>query len=176
MTDHPPSAPDRSPRHPSADPARTSHPAWWQRRPARWLLAAAAFVVGLFAGGIIVGFASSGSPTPSSTSPVPTVILTATTTLPAPTSAGGLTGQATVNQACVEVINDAQSAYAALSDLGSALRSLKPSKIDQVIQRLEPLQNRLRTDLRDCRIALTLPHGSATTETTITPTSSPPTS
>lgn len=179
MTDHPSSPHDRPHRPPSAysaGPTRTSHPSWWQRRPARWLLASAAFVLGLFGGGIIVGFAGSGSPTPSSTPSVQTVILTATTTLSAPSTAGGLTGQATVNQACVEVITDAQSAYAALTDLGSALRGLNPSKIDQVIQRLEPLQDRLRTDLRDCRVALTLPDGSATTETTITPTPPPPSS
>lgn len=122
------------------------------------MLAAATFVLGLFAGGIIVGLASSG-PSISAT-PQPTVTVTEGAGRSASaTPNGSLTGQATVNAACLQAVNDAQSSYAAIADLITALRNLNAAQIDQVIQRLEPLQTKLRNDLHACKVTSRLRGG-----------------
>lgn len=133
------------------------------RRATAWLLAAVALVIGLFAGGIIVGVVSDGSSTP-------TANVTVTRTPTAMPSAGssassGVSVEANANAACLRAVDDARESYSDLSDLVSALRSLDAKDIDHVIQRLEPLQTRLSADLHDCKVTTRLPDGSTTTST-----------
>jgi hypothetical protein len=122
----------------------------------RALTAAAVFVVGLFAGGIIVGFAVSG-PTP----PAPRV--TVTTTAPQPkSSSGALAGQAMVNAACLRAINASQASYAGIQKLIDALRSLNAARVDQAISDLRPQREQLQRELDACRVVGTVPSAGST--------------
>lgn len=115
-------------------------------RAGRWLLAAATFVVGLFAGALIVGFFGTGSSTP--------VVRTVTVT-PSPSPSPGASsgaGQFTVNAACLQAVKDTRSVSAALGDLTGALQSFDLSRINGVVTRLRSLQNALRADLGSCHV------------------------
>ena len=156
----PPRTPGQPQAAPPAPPSRRTP--WHRRRPARWLLAAATFVVGLFVGGVFVGLVSGGStPAPAPTTTITVAPSTPPSAAPSTGGSGGLTGQVTVNAACLRAINDAQSASADIGDLVSALRSLSASRIDEAIRQLEPLETRLQSELQDCQVASTLPSGIA---------------
>lgn len=147
---HPPQPPRHAESYravPPEDPppART---AWHQRGAVRALIAAAIFVIGLFVGGVIVGFTVSG-PAPK----IPTRTVTATPPpQAAPSSQGAVTGLASVNQQCLQAINDTQSSLGALQNLADALRSLNPVRIDEAIRRLQPIQQRIRDELKQCKV------------------------
>lgn len=155
-----PGDPARGPA--DADSRQNALP-WSRRRPARWLLAALTFVIGLFAGAIVVGLAGGGSSAPTVATTTVTVTPTPGTSRSPTLGSGGVTGQVTVNAACLRVLNESRLTYTAISGLVSALQSLDVAKIDQVIGELEPLQSQLRTDLRTCKIVTQLPGAVPTT-------------
>lgn len=145
-------------------------------RAARWWATAGAFVVGLLVGGVLVGLAAGGStplPQRATARPSPSPGAPAS---PTPTPAGA-TGQVAVNQACLRAINAAQDIYGRLDALGTAVRQFNAARLDEVIQQLEPLQNRLRQSLGDCDVSARLPGGltggSSSAATTAVPPASP---
>lgn len=156
------------PRHgQSADRQRRP---WYQRGPVRALIAAATFVVGLFVGGLIVGFAGAGS-----TPPVPTRTVTASPT-PAPRTPGSpapATGRVTVNQACLRAINDGQSTYGQIGRILSSLRALNAAQVDNAIRKLQRLQSQMRHDAGSCKIIAHLPQGTPSTSAGVTLSPSP---
>ncbi|GGL92958.1 hypothetical protein [Nakamurella endophytica] len=125
----------------------------------RWWLAAATFVLGLVVGAVVVGLLSEGSPapvaTPATTSP--SAVSPSTSAMPAPSS--GATAEVSVNDACLRAINEAQDAYALVQDVADAVRSLNASRLDDIIRRLQPLQQNLRNDVTACRVTTRLPNG-----------------
>lgn len=129
------------------------------RNAARGWLVAGVFVLGLFAGGIVVGLASSGSSADVNAGPHVTTTTLAPTAAPG-SSAGGATGQATVNDACIRAVNQAQDAYANVNDLADAARGLNVARLDEIIRSLQPVQRQLQADLLACRVVARLPDGS----------------
>lgn len=149
---------------PAGDGAATGES---RRRP--WWPFAAVFVGGLVVGILLAGLLNIGTPdfaaqaqagqqtAPSSPSPSPDVSVAA---------------QANVNAACLRVINEAQDTYGALAGLQDAIRALDLSALDDIVRRLQPIQPRLASDLRDCRVSVTAPGGSSPSPTAIAPTPS----
>lgn len=134
------------------------------RRALRWSLAAVTFVVGLLVGGVLVGIvavrstqvpAASGDPAMAS-SP-------ASSPAAASSPSAAASAEVQVNQACLRSINAAQDVYQQLGDLGDAARNLDAARLDEVIQNLQPLQQRLRDNLPACQVTTRLPDGSAIT-------------
>lgn len=138
------------------EPSQQTRP-WRQRPSVRALWAAAVFVLGLFVGGLVVGFAVTG-PAP----PAPKVTVTTKAPEPKPGS-GALRGEAMVNAACLQAINDSQSNYAGIQKLIDALRSLNAARVDHAITDLQPRREKLRRDLDACRVVAHVPaRGSGT--------------
>lgn len=130
-------------------------------RATQWWWAAGALVIGLFAGGIIVGLLSNGSSTSaagSSTGGSAPSVSGSPRSTASPSS--GATAQVNVNDACLRAVNAAQDAYTALNQVGDAARQLNATRLDEIIRRLQPLQSRLRDDVRACRVVTRLPDGS----------------
>ena len=145
-------APTRSP----ADGAR-SRPAF------RGWLAAITFVVGLFLGGIIVGLLSDDpSLPPAGTTAGP---LPSPTAAPSSGSAAGGTAEVVVNDACLRAVNTAQDVSGAVDDLGEAAAELDAARLDEVVRRLQPLQDRLQENIEDCEVITRLPDGATVTRT-----------
>jgi hypothetical protein len=122
-------------------------------RARKWLAAAAIFAAGALTVGLPVGLLSGGSPTGPGPEP---------SAAPGP-GASGAAGQVTVNTSCIQAIRDAQTVRAQLNKLGRAAQQLNFGQLDQVIRKLEPIQNRLDADSRACRIVTQLPGGSQVT-------------
>jgi hypothetical protein len=125
-----------------------------RERARKWLAAAAIFAAGALTAGLPVGLLSGGSPPghgpePSAAAPGP--------------RASGAAGQVTVNTPCIQAIHDAQTVRAQLDKLGRAAQQLNFGQLDQIVRKLEPIQNRLSTDSRACRIVTQLPGGSQVT-------------
>lgn len=142
-------------------------------RAGRWWLAAGALVVGLFAGGILVGLLSAGSSdrqAGSATGATPSV---ATSPQASASPSSGATAQINVNDACLRAVNAAQDASVALNDIGDAARQLNATRLDEIVRRLQPLQSRLRDDVQACRVLTRLPDGSILTSAPPTITASP---
>ena len=133
-------------------PEVTGAPRRWTRA-AGWWLAAGTFVLGVVAGGLLVGLASSGS----SAGTGPAAENPSVAAVPPGTPAAG---QYTVNAACIRAVNEAQDTYGAINDLADAAAALSAARLDEIVRRLQPLQRRLEQDLRACRIATRLPDGS----------------
>jgi hypothetical protein len=112
----------------------------------RALFAAAVFVLGLFVGGLVVGLAVTG-PAP----PAPRVTLTTPAPTPTPSN-GAVTGQAMVNAACLQAINDSQASYAGVQQLIKALQSLDVARVDKAITALQPRREQLQRELDACRV------------------------
>lgn len=60
--------------------------------------------------------------------------------------------QAQVNAACLSVINSAQDVYSILSDTEEAVTEVDLRRLDDMVRRLDPIQQRLETDLPACEI------------------------
>ena len=60
--------------------------------------------------------------------------------------------QAQVNAACLRVINSAQDVYSILSDTQDAVANVDLKRLDDMVRRLDPIQQRLETDLVACEI------------------------
>jgi len=138
-------------RPPAEEPRRTADP-WYRRAGVRWLLAAVTFVIGLFVGGIIVGFASSPAEPVVARSTV-TMTPAAPPTAPAPTGSPAAAGEASVNSACLRAVNDAQSSYTVLGQLFGAVRGFDLGKLDSLIRRLQPMQAALKQDFAACHVS-----------------------
>ena len=57
-----------------------------------------------------------------------------------------------VNAPCLRAFNAAQDAYATMDDLGQAAAALDAAQLDEVVRRLQPLQQQLETELAACRV------------------------
>lgn len=129
----------------------------WYRRPGvRWLVAAVTFVVGLFVGGVIVGFASSPAEPVVARS---TVTVTPSAPMSPPASVGtdhAVTGEAALNAACLRAVNDAQSTYAVLGQVLGAVKGFDLSKLDALVRKLQPMQAELRRDFDACHVTARL--------------------
>jgi hypothetical protein len=152
-----------------ADPPTRSPERAGRSRPAlRGWLAAATFVVGLFVGGIIVGLLSdepSLPPAGSSTAEPLPAPGTGSILPPSSGSAAGGTGEVVVNDACLRAVNTAQDVSSAVDDLGEAAAELNAAQLDEVIRRLQPLQDRLQENIEGCEVVTRLPDGFTVTST-----------
>jgi hypothetical protein len=155
----------------SADPAAPPEPEVRRARRVGWLLfAAATFVLGLFVGGVIVGFADD-----SSGPVVRTVTRTVTpSAVPNPGGAGSgaATGQAVVSAQCLRAVNEAQTVAGQLGSVIDALRSFNLSAVNDGIRALQPLQARLRRDAAACQVSTSL-GGASSVPLSPTPAPSP---
>jgi hypothetical protein len=135
---------------PTGDAPPTRQP-WRQRPTVRGLVAAVTFVLGLAAGGVIVGFAVTGRKPP-----LPKRTVTVTPTPRAPGAAAGsgspAAGVAVVNEQCLRAINDSQTSFNGLGELVAAVRALDASRIDHVLLQLQARQTQLKRDLRTCHV------------------------
>lgn len=122
------------------------------RRRSRWWIAAITFVLGIGIGVVLTGLlsssttsfvAASGPNVGSGSSP------TAPDTVP-------MAAQAEVNQACLRVINEAQAVYVIISGVGEAAEEVDLQRLDDIVRRLQPIEPRLRQDLQDCTVDVTL--------------------
>ncbi|GAA4749340.1 hypothetical protein GCM10023328_34920 [Modestobacter marinus] len=145
-------------------------------RAVRWWLAAAAFVLGVFGGGLLVGLLSEGS------APVPQAAPAAPATdgaVPLPAAPPtGETAEVVVNAACLRAVNGAQDVVAVIDDLGEAVSEFNAARLDEVVRRLQPLQGRLAGDIAGCQVvsevAPATPSGTPSGTPTGTPTGTPP--
>jgi hypothetical protein len=141
---------------PAGETTRSATAPWYRRSGVRWLVAAVTFVVGLFVGGVIVGFASSPAEPVVARS---TVTMTPSAPMSPPASVGtdnAVTGQAALNAACLQAINDAQSTYAVLGQLLGAVKGFDLGKLDALVRRLQPMQAELRQDFDACHVTARL--------------------
>lgn len=128
-------------------------------------LATGAFVLGLVAGVLLLGLLGQDPPT----APV------AQGAAPAPgpgasSGSGGETGRIEVNAACLRAINAAEDIAAAVEDLGSAAAVLDAAQLDEVVRRLQPLQDRLQENTAACEVTGSTPSESAGASPTASPT------
>jgi hypothetical protein len=126
---------------PSTDrPAERMDRAW-----STWL-AAGTFVVGLVAGALLVGLLGQDPPAAPTAGAQPT----GGGALPAPIPDPAGTQ---VNLACLRAINAAQDIAAAVDELGAAAAALDAAALDEVVRRLQPLQERLQQNAAECEAA-----------------------
>ena len=134
--------------------------------PLTWILAGAAFVIGIGTGAVAVtllGEDSNRSPAATAT----TVSAPPTTGAATGTETSDLTAQITVNQACIQAINTAQDAYQAITELGDAAKQFDITRLDDIVRRLQPIQTNLQNDLAACNITTTIsPSAPPTSPTT----------
>ncbi|MGY1780629.1 hypothetical protein [Geodermatophilus sp. SYSU D01036] len=137
-------------------------------RPGRawsgWL-AAGTFVVGLLVGALLVGLL--GQDPPAAPAAQPDRPTTAGPATPPAETTGGV-DETRVNAACLRAINAAQDIAATVDELGAAAAALDAARLDEVIRRLQPLQQRLREDSADCEVSE--PASSSPPPATATPT------
>ena len=121
-------------------------------RPGRawsgWL-ATGAFVVGLVAGALLVGLLGQDPPVAPTAQQAP-----ATVAAPEdlPTVTADPTDGTRENAACLRAINAAQDIAAVVDDLGAAAAALDAARLDEVVRRLQPLQQRLEQNTADCQV------------------------
>ena len=138
-----------------------------RRRDVGWTgwLAAGTFLLGLVAGVLLLGLLGTEPAAPTAqeaaAGPGPVGPRTAT--------AEG-TGRVEVNAACLRAINAAQDIAAAVEDLGTAAAVLDAAQLDEVIRRLQPLQDRLQENTAECEATGTTPSESAPGSATPSPT------
>ena len=138
---------------PGGDAPRPAGPARGMRS---WWPVAPAFVLGLFAGAVILGLIREDPPpVPGTAAEAPAGSGESPSGGAAPTP--GARAEFTVNDDCLRVVNATQDLVEALGDLGSAAADLDISGLDQAIRRLQPLETRLREDLEGCETDATLP-------------------
>ncbi|WP_116451856.1 hypothetical protein [Blastococcus litoris] len=112
------------------------------------LVVAVVFLLGLTLGAVTVGLLSDSAPLPAAGQPG------------ADAGDGPLIdvdldqdpGPFQVNAPCLRAFNAAQDAYVAMDDLGQAAAALDAAQLDEVVRRLQPLQQQLETGLAACRV------------------------
>lgn len=143
---------DRAPRSRRRD-------VWWTG----WL-AAGTFVLGLVAGVLLLALLGTEPAAPTAREAAAG---------PGPVGPGTAsaeeTGRVEVNAACLRAINAAQDIAAAVEDLGTAAAVLDAAQLDEVIRRLQPLQDRLQENTADCEATGTTPSEPAPGSPTATP-------
>ena len=134
----------------------------WFPRALRWWAAGLTFVVGLLAGGLIVGLLGGGATIPSGADVAGTPT---TESGGAPQSdsgaPAGATGEVAVNAACLRAVNAAQDVFDVVQNLGEALSSFNAGRLDEIVRQLQPLQERLKSNLEDCDVATEITGGDA---------------
>lgn len=112
------------------------------------LVVAVVFLLGLTLGAVAVGLLGDSAPPP-----------TAIQADAGPEGRGLIAadldpeaGPFQVNGACLGAFNAAQDAYATIDDLGQAASALDAAQLDEVVRRLQPLQQQLEDDLAACRV------------------------
>lgn len=130
---------------------------WW------YLLAAGTLALGLFFGYIVgrggrtvqeTGSGPVAYSTPAAPASGASTASTAATVPDQPVAAG-----ASVNAACLRVINEAQSVHVILSGLDEAARQNDFRELDNIVRRLQPIQPLLQRDLAECQIDTTVAQG-----------------
>ncbi|GAB3365496.1 hypothetical protein [Modestobacter lapidis] len=141
---------------------RSPPPAGRSGRAVRWWLAAATFVVGLFVGGIAVGLLSDGTTRLPDDAPslAPTVGSAAVRPSASPSVDAP---DIAVNDACLRALNGAQDVFAAIEDLGRAASELNAARLDEVVRRLQPLQERQQDNFAGCQVVTRSTDGAAVT-------------
>jgi hypothetical protein len=112
------------------------------------LVIAAVFVLGLTLGAMVVGLLSDAATLPTADQAA------------ADLQDGNLVGSDLdpgagpfeVNGACLGAVNAAQDAYATMDELGQAAAGLDAAQLDEVVRRLQPLQQQLEEDVAACRV------------------------
>jgi hypothetical protein len=132
------------------------------RGRARWL-AAGTFVLGLVTGVLLLGLLGQDPPVAAS---VPEA--GADPAAPS-TSAAGPTSVVELNEACLRAINAAQDIAATVDDLGAAAAVLDAAQLDEVIRRLQPLQERLQENTAACEATGSVPTGTPAPSPTASP-------
>ena len=155
----------------SAAPKSPSGSRW--QRVGVWVLAPA-FVGGLFIGALIVGLLA-GRPTargPSSAAMI--------TPPPTTTSTTQRTVELVVNDACLSALRDANDLLAQVGQLrdatGRVLQQFSIAPLNDVLQRVDILQNTLRSSFAACQVDVHLPDGSIHATNLFAPTTATPTS
>lgn len=145
------------------------------RRVLRWWATTAVFLGGLLVGVVLTGLLSGGArlpPTGGGTG-APTSSDAAT-----PTTAAA-TGELVVNGACLRAINAAQDMLDVVRDLGEALSEFNAARLDEIVRRLQPLQQRLDENSAECEVEGRVPTGAlsggATSPSPSGPSGPPPT-
>jgi hypothetical protein len=138
---------------------RPPNPAW-----TRWL-AAGTFVLGLTVGMLLVGLLGQDAPVVTTAQGA----ASASATGERPDGAEP-TGGVELNEACLRAINAAQDIAGTVDDLGAAAAVLDAAALDEVIRRLQPLQQRLQENTAACEASGSLPSASATPSATPSPT------
>ncbi len=125
-------------------------------RPGRtrtWWLAAGTFVLGLFAGAIVLGLLQESPPRQFSEPAPPAAAGPSDDPSPSP----GAQAEIGVNEACLRVVNQTRDVLDAIEGLGESAADLDIAGVDQAIRQLQPLESRLREDLEACEVDTTLP-------------------
>lgn len=135
----------------------------------RWL-ATGTFVLGLAAGVLLVGLL--GEDAPVATTAQGAVVSEPAAPPPGPAEP---TGPVVVNAACLRALNAARDIAATVDDLGAAAASLDAARLDEVVRRLQPLQQRLQAETAACEATGSVPTGTAAPSAPTTPPTTPPT-
>lgn len=135
------------------DPQEPVTPGTRRRRAGAGALAAAAFIAGLVAGAITLALLMESPPANVAEGPSDAVATPGST--PDPDS--GAEAGVRVNDDCLRALNGAQDAVSAIEDIGRAAADLDLARLNEVIRRLQPVQDRLRTSLEECRVDGELP-------------------
>jgi len=134
------------PGDPSAQP-----PAAPQTRRLRWWVSGITLLVGFVFGILAVGLLSAGNPE-FGTAAGPGAGTAPTTLAPTPGGTVPVVAEARVNAACLAVINEAQDMYGVLTGLGQAVEDVDLQALDDMVQRLQPIEARLGQDLQNCQV------------------------
>ena len=132
----------------------------------RWL-ATGTFVLGLVTGVLLLGLL--GQDPPVAASPPEAVGGPAEPSK----SPAGPTSVVQLNEACLRAINAAQDIAGTVEDLGAAAAVLDAAQLDEVIRRLQPLQERLQENTADCEATGSVPTGTAAPSPPASATASP---
>ena len=154
----------------SAEPRSPSGGRW--QRVGVWVLAPV-FVGGLLIGALIVGLLA-GRPTASRPAGA-----SMTTPPPTSTSTTQRTLELVVNDACLSALRDVNDLLSQVGQLrdaaGRVLQQFSIAPLNDVLQRVDTLQNAVRTSFAACHVDVHLPDGSIQTSKLFAPTSATPT-